>query len=195
MRILTVRQPWAWAIIHGGKNVENRVRNIAGDYRGPVAIHVAQADADSAPESLWLDHANWYRARRPQPMKFDPAWSDRGLIIGVVDLVDVHSASVIGGCGRMPHDCDEHPNGCRHHCSPWAMGPAPEGWYQHLVFENPRALDEPIPHEGALGLRKTEFAVVNDYLVAPWGHGPGSCTPHGCEPWCAFEPVARLVSL
>lgn len=62
------------------------------------------------------------------------------------------------------------------------------------VFDNPRALDEPIPYKGALGLRKTEFAVVNDYLVAPWGHGPGSCTPYGCEPWCAFEPVARLVT-
>lgn len=33
MRILTVRQPWAWAIIHGGKDVENRTRNVAGDYR------------------------------------------------------------------------------------------------------------------------------------------------------------------
>ena len=30
MRVLTVRQPWAWAIIHGGKDVENRVRNLAG---------------------------------------------------------------------------------------------------------------------------------------------------------------------
>ena len=43
MRILTVRQPWAWAIIHGGKDVENRVRNIAGDYHGPIAIHAAKA--------------------------------------------------------------------------------------------------------------------------------------------------------
>lgn len=49
MRILTVRQPWAWAIIHGQKDVENRVRNIAGDYRGPVAIHTA---LDDAPEDI-----------------------------------------------------------------------------------------------------------------------------------------------
>ncbi|RBO72833.1 hypothetical protein [Microbacterium sp. H6] len=160
MRILTVRQPWAWAIIHGGKNVENRVRNIAGDYRGPVAIHVALADAENAPESLWLQHSGWYRARTSQPKKFEPAWSDRGYIIGVVDLVDVHSASVIGGCGRMQNDCDEHPFGCRHHCSTWAMGPAPEGWYQHLVFENPRALDEPILYKGTLGLRRLDDDMI-----------------------------------
>jgi hypothetical protein len=48
VRILTVRQPWAWAIIHGGKTVENRVRNIAGDYRGPVLIHVGLRDDDAA---------------------------------------------------------------------------------------------------------------------------------------------------
>ena len=49
MRILTVRQPWAYAIVHLGKDVENRVRNIAGDYRGPVAIHAALAeDSDFA---------------------------------------------------------------------------------------------------------------------------------------------------
>ena len=29
MRVLTVRQPWAWAIIHGQKDVENRVRSLA----------------------------------------------------------------------------------------------------------------------------------------------------------------------
>ena len=134
MRILTVRQPWAWAIIHGGKDVENRVRNIAGDYRGPIAIHVAQADADGAPESLWMDQANWYRARRPQSMKFEPEWSDRGAIIGVVDLVDVHL--------------------CSGDCSPWAQGPVDLGHgirdLFHLMLANPRALAEPIPYKGAL---------------------------------------------
>lgn len=156
MRILTVRQPWAWAIIHGGKDVENRVRNIAGDYRGPVAIHVAQEDAEGAPDSLWFDHAEFYRRERGPITGRMWKNTDRGNIIGVVDLVDVHSASVIGGCGRMDNHCDEHPNGCRHHCSPWAMGPAPDGWYRHLVLANPRALAEPIPYRGALGLRRLD---------------------------------------
>lgn len=141
MRILTVRQPWAWAIIHGGKDVENRVRNIAGDYRGPIAIHVAQADADSAPEPLWMDQANWYRARRPQSKKFEPEWSDRGAIIGVVDLVDVHHDSTHGESTNT--------------CSDWAQESV---W--HISFENPRPLAEPIPYKGALGLRHLDDATI-----------------------------------
>lgn len=151
MKILTVRQPWAWAIIHGGKDVENRVRNIAGSYRGPVAIHVAKSIAKIDYRSYLHVEGHGYDAKADQHL---------GEIIGVVDLIDVHSASVIGGCGQMQNDCDEHPNGCRHHCSPWAMGPAPEGWYQHLVFENPRALNEPIRFKGALGLRDINPDVV-----------------------------------
>jgi len=27
MRVLAVNQPWQWAILHGGKDVENRVHN------------------------------------------------------------------------------------------------------------------------------------------------------------------------
>lgn len=154
MRILTVRQPWAWAIIHGGKNVENRVRNIAGGYRGPVAIH-AGLQTEKAGQAWAVAAAAGMNTDR-----YDGDPIHRGHIIGVVDLVDVHSASVIGGCGRMQNDCDEHPNGCRHHCSPWAMGPAPEGWYQHLVFENPRALDQPIPYKGALGLRRLDDDMI-----------------------------------
>jgi|GEM_PF-4023343 len=93
MRILTVRQPWAWAIIHGGKDVENRVRNIAGDYRGPVAIHVAMADAEDAPVQLSLDHAVFYRQKYGKHAG-NFSWRDceRGYIIGVVDLIDVHTA-------------------------------------------------------------------------------------------------------
>ena len=175
MRILTVRQPWAWAIIHGGKNVENRVRNIAGDYRGPVLIHAAKAN----------DVEAWSAMGRTNITAYSRALDVResligGAIIGVVDLVDSHP---VEACIKQQHGGDWLV------CSEWA-----ERAGHHLVFDNPRALDEPIPYKGALGLRKTEFAVVNDYLVAPWGHGPGSCTPYGCEPWCAFEPVARLVT-
>lgn len=154
VRILTVRQPWAWAIIHGGKDVENRVRNIAGNYRGPVAIHVGmRPEPPGAPWSV-ASQAGMDTDR------FDGDALHLGHIIGVVDLVDVHSASVIGGCGRMDNHCPEHPNGCRHHCSPWAMGPAPDGWYLHLELANPRPLSEPIPFKGALGLRRLDEATI-----------------------------------
>ena len=166
MRILTVRQPWAWAIIHGGKDVENRVRNIAGAYRGPVAIHVAQeidVHAVATPSRIhpsFREAAERYMRGNQDPLKGSPWMGHRGAIIGVVDLVDVHSASVIDGCGRVDNYCEEHPNGCRHHCSPWAIGPAPDGWYQHLVLANSRPLAEPIPYKGALGLRRLDADTI-----------------------------------
>lgn len=67
MRIMTVRPPWSSAIIHGNdqvpaKNVENRTRNIAGSYRGLVAVHSGLAfdeeafDKPTGPLSDWF---NW----------------------------------------------------------------------------------------------------------------------------------------
>ena len=39
MKVLSVRQPWAHAIVSGEKDVENRTRNVVGAWRGPIAIH------------------------------------------------------------------------------------------------------------------------------------------------------------
>ena len=148
MRILTVRQPWAWAIIHGGKNVENRSRNIAGEYRGPVAIHAGlQFDFDGHRESKHLFPANPYAHWRRSDWEF-------GAIIGVVDLVDVHKAWE-AECWR------DSIAGSITTCSPWAVG---EGY--HLVLANPRPLSEPIPYKGALGLRRLPDDVVAQVLAA-----------------------------
>lgn len=193
MRILTVRQPWAWAIIHGGKDVENRRTNIAGDYRGPIAIHAGQGIGRPGEFG-----AAWTAAERISRRSFRQEDDVRGAIIGVVDLVDVHSASVAGGCGRLRHDCPAHGT-CRVHCSEWAQGPSPDGWFQHLVLANPRALDEPIPHKGALGLRRTRFDIAGDWLVeqtdrCTCGVGTGLASVYGHEPGCGYEPVARLAA-
>lgn len=40
MKALSIRQPWAWLILHAGKDIENRTWRTA--YRGPVLIHAAQ---------------------------------------------------------------------------------------------------------------------------------------------------------
>jgi hypothetical protein len=77
MRMLTVRQPWAWLLAAGWKDVENR--SWSTKYRGPVAIHAG----------LSLDHQ--YRdvypagATPPPPL---PAL-ETGQIIAVAELVDV----------------------------------------------------------------------------------------------------------
>lgn len=154
MRLLTVHQPWAGAIVHRGKDVENRVRNIAGDYRGPVAIHVAlrhNYEAVAAHNAIaeHLDEHSVY---------------GYGCIIGVVDLVDVHRSgdcyqqSIINAIHAYKTDAETFyrlpiTNGAggiigrADFCSKWALG---ESW--HLVLANPRPLSEPIPYKGALGL-------------------------------------------
>lgn len=40
MKALSVRQPWAWLIVHGHKPLENR--SWATSYRGPLLIHAAK---------------------------------------------------------------------------------------------------------------------------------------------------------
>ena len=152
MRILTVRQPWAWAIIHGDKNVENRSRNIAGDYRGPVAIHVAAKYAEGGLDLPALDVAcdEWCAIHG---CATHPWFGNVGTIIGVVDLTDVHP----------PEDCYRRwvaPEGNTHieHCSPWA-DPARGIW--HLALTNPRPLATPIPYRGGLGLRRLDQDTIN----------------------------------
>lgn len=86
MRVLTVQQPWADCIIHHGKTVENRTRNLAGDYRGPVAVHAGLRFDEHARVDL-----------RPR------ADLARGAIIGVVDLVNAHP---VFDCIQQQHDGD-----------------------------------------------------------------------------------------
>ncbi|WP_454112811.1 hypothetical protein [Microbacterium maritypicum] len=181
-RILTVRQPWAWAIIHGGKNVENRVRNIAGEYRGPVLIHVAKKYAAGWTSPVLAGVMNRHDGvyAEPQP------WRDHsGMIIGVVDLVDSHP---VDACIEQQHDGDWLV------CSEWA-----ERAGHHLVLANPRGLDDPFPYTGMLGLGRTDFRVVGDWLA----YQTNACTCGGAdqfgdpvhEPECGLAPMGRLVAI
>ena len=179
MRILTVRQPWAWAIIHGQKDVENRVRNIAGDYRGPVAIHVAReidTQAMTQPTEALRDAAALHARRHPDPLDGGPWFNNRGAIIGVVNLVDVHRsedcyhASVKRAAALFKADRDAFYAlpltsgaggliGRASHCSSWAQDDA-----HHLVLANPRPLASPIPYKGALGLHRLDDDTVTRVL-------------------------------
>lgn len=154
MRILTVRQPWAWAIIHGGKDVENRVRNVAGDYRGPVAIHVGLT-WDGSPYDHPLirdahvrvrDESDGLSLTERDMQQMEPT---RGHIIGVVNLYAVHRDADGGNC--CPHKPVGGPGG-----SPWAER---EVW--HLCLANPRPLRTPIPFTGALGLRRLDSTTID----------------------------------
>lgn len=143
MRVLTVRQPWAWAIIHGGKDVENRVRNVAGSYRGPVAIHagLGKPEKDNLAS---VAHREAFGTEVATPLHF-------GAIIGVVDLIDVHLAErVYEPVGAGVSQITD-----RFCCGEWAFR---FDW--HLSLENPRSLSRPLPFTGALGLRKLDDKTI-----------------------------------
>lgn len=87
---LSVRQPWAWAIIHAGKDIENRswqATNHGLRQRGRIAIHAAKG---MTKDEYWEAREFIDRLGYTCP---DPHALWRGGIIGSVDVVDVVSQS------------------------------------------------------------------------------------------------------
>jgi hypothetical protein len=140
VRALTVQQPWAWAIIHGGKDVENRTA--MWSYRGPLAIHAGRRLSDRGFDSPLVRDA---MDRWPLPEDVDPF--PLGAFVGVVDVVDAHECVGGSGMGR-PVCCD----------SAWAEasylehGGKTRAQLVHYVLENPRELAAPFRCRGKLGL-------------------------------------------
>lgn len=114
---LSVRQPWAWAIIHAGKDIENRTRAPEGTSRligRRVAIH-----ASSGMTRREYEHAVAFMSKlgveAPRPEALI-----RGAIIGTIALKDVVSSSesgwYMGGRGLVlshPAPCEPFAlNGC-----------------------------------------------------------------------------------
>lgn len=81
MKALSIRQPWAWLITSGGKDVENR--SWTTTYRGRFLIHAAQGMTRDE-----YTEAAIFAARRGQELP-TPGRLQRGGIIGVAELVDV----------------------------------------------------------------------------------------------------------
>lgn len=161
MKVLSVKQPWAWAIAMGHKTIENRSR--ATSHRGPLAIHSSKKWDE--PEDLWLRNAISIarNSGRPLPayLKDDMPYADTGLILAVVDVVGVCTAS-----------CDDWPGRCD--CGPWA-NPAEAHWQ----LSNARLLREPIPAKGRLGL--WDFDVPLDFRCGAVGFWGGRNTRFVCD--------------
>lgn len=82
MKAITIRQPWAWAIIYAGKDIENR--SWKTNLRGRIAIHagagMTRAEYEEGCKSI---------LRRKPKIKI-PAYEDmvRSAIVGTVEIVD-----------------------------------------------------------------------------------------------------------
>ncbi|MBW7932464.1 MAG: ASCH domain-containing protein [Gemmatimonadaceae bacterium] len=84
LRALSVRQPWAWLLAHGYKDVENRAWPTA--LRGPILLHAGQ--------SVDKEGDAWLRQRLGPAVPLPPLASlPRGGIVGRAHLVDCVRAS------------------------------------------------------------------------------------------------------
>lgn len=128
---VSVRQPWAWALVHGFKDVENRSWKPSKKRLNPgdaLVIHASKRFDVAGYRWMW---AHWEAAGLK--LADLPAREDfvLGALVGAVRFVGVVEASD----------------------SPWFFGPL--GW---AVTEG-TTLDEPIPCKGRLGLWPVDDAV------------------------------------
>ncbi|WP_245643649.1 ASCH domain-containing protein [Roseateles chitosanitabidus] len=121
VKAICIRQPWAWLILHGGKDIENR--SWATKVRGRVLIHASQGMTFDE----WNDGVAFARLARDglghPPVTIPGAKNiERGGIVGSVEIVDCVTAST----------------------SPWYMGDV------GFVLRDPRPLPF-VPMKGRLG--------------------------------------------
>ncbi|MBX3131355.1 MAG: ASCH domain-containing protein [Polyangiaceae bacterium] len=129
MRALTIMQPWAWAICHANKRVENRTWQPPRELLGRrIAIHAGKRDDAAA--------VQWMR----DELDIDPpAALPRGAIVATATLSGVvavkrHVVTYVGDVDPAMVD------------SPWFSGPF--GW----VLDDVRVLADPVSCRGAQGL-------------------------------------------
>lgn len=78
--MITVRQPWAWLIVYGPKDIENR--SWRRSYRGPLGIHAAKVMTDG-------EYMEAYTFARARGVKLPPAEDlTLGSIIGLATITD-----------------------------------------------------------------------------------------------------------
>lgn len=103
MKALSIRQPWAWLILHAGKDIENSTWPTA--FRGRVLIHASKnmTRAEYAAAVIFVmsisEHFDQDSFRFP---KFNSLRAEMGGIVGSVEIVGCVQAA------RSPWFCGPH---------------------------------------------------------------------------------------
>lgn len=159
MRAITVKQPWASAIAHGHKLIENRSQQFA--YRGPLAIQAGVSWSEHGARDERVVRAFYPFLYVSERVAERVDWASHHdlfptrAIIAVAELVDCHMAR--GGC-----------------CGPWGdrdyVTLAGSKVATHLVLADVRRLAEPVRASGVLGIWKVSdghVARVTEQLAPP----------------------------
>jgi len=136
MKALSIQQPWAHAILHGDKRVENRTWKAF--HRGMTLIHAGKKLDTEACEFL--------------AAPYEKCWN-----LSEQDLHDAPRGAIVGVCWII--DCITDAEAAAVHGA-WAMGP----WC--FVIDKVHSFAEPIPYKGALGFFDVPHAVVAPALAA-----------------------------
>lgn len=139
MKIISIRAPWWWWILHGGKDIENR--DWKSDYRGPLIIHASSYWSLNDVRGDWESGCDMWKKQpvNPEgvcgthPGREDHVKSMGGHIVGVTDMVDCVDSSR----------------------SPWFVGK------YGFVLQSPRPLAKPIPFKARLGLIEAPPEIVS----------------------------------
>lgn len=135
MKVLSLRQPWAWALFFAGKDIENRTWKT--NFRGDLAIHAAKGmtvrEYNDAKDFMFDIGVNYVPNR--DELEF-------GKIVGIIEVV---------GC------INEHDYGYGSEDSLWFQGPY--GW----IVQNPRQV-KPVAAKGGLSLwdYNGKLEILND---------------------------------
>lgn len=105
MKALSLRQPWAWLVTHGGKDIENR--RWATRYRGPFFVHAAKGMTLAEYEDAvrFVVRVAGVDLARHMP---DPEQLERGGIVGRASLVDVIPPCLTFPCAHPWHMEKQH---------------------------------------------------------------------------------------
>lgn len=133
LRCLTVRQPWAHAIVHGCKRWENRTW--APKYRGLLLIHAGTADRDH--------YARFEEIDLPDGTKIPTADLRYGAIIGAVRFTDVRGEVEAIQLSRSDREK--------------AFVEGPQCWR----FDEPVVFDSPVVVKGKLNLFEVESSILS----------------------------------
>ena len=132
MKALSLRQPWADAVLYGGKRIENRVAWTNSNFRGEFLIHAAKGmtkgEYADVVDFLVMKAFDW----RPKPI----GELVRGAIVGRARVTGVVKAP------------------------PCMMTADQARWYMGgfaLLLDDVVAFEKPIPWVGALGFFATPF--------------------------------------
>ena len=89
MKALSIRQPWAWLIAHGHKDIENRVWQTG--HRGPLLIHASKGMTQQEYEDVCRFLYSKERLRYINALLPMPNELERGGIVGRAEVTGCYS--------------------------------------------------------------------------------------------------------